>query len=131
MNALCPRTEYLSQVLPNGCMQNEKIELVRFDFDSDKLSAVAKTILDRLAKVIANYQDNTFLVQGHTDSLGDRWYNYDLSLRRAKAVKEYLVSAGVKKSQLRLKGEGESRPEVSNRDEAGRAINRRAVLVLD
>ena len=54
--------------------------------------------------------DRRFMIEGHTDSIGDRAYNLDLSRRRAQAVKEYLVSLGVPGSRLETVGYGFDRP---------------------
>jgi OOP family OmpA-OmpF porin len=70
-------------------------------------------------------------VVGHTDDVGDDAYNQDLSEQRARAVRDYLVSAGVDSSKIVTVGMGESLPVASNTTDEGRAENRRVdVLVL-
>ncbi|MGD2074864.1 MAG: OmpA family protein [Gammaproteobacteria bacterium] len=70
-------------------------------------------------------------VVGHTDDVGDEAYNQDLSEQRARAVRDYLVSAGVDPSKIVTVGMGESMPVASNTTDEGRAENRRVdVLVL-
>jgi outer membrane protein OmpA-like peptidoglycan-associated protein len=69
-------------------------------------------------------------VGGHTDSVGSEAYNQGLSERRADAVRDYLMSKGVKASRLTARGYGESRPVASNDTEEGRAENRRVELVV-
>jgi len=70
-------------------------------------------------------------VVGHTDDVGDDSYNQELSEQRAKAVRDYLVNAGVDASKIVTVGAGESMPVASNTTEEGRAENRRVdVLVL-
>ena len=70
-------------------------------------------------------------VVGHTDDVGDDAYNLDLSEQRAKAVRDYLVAAGVDGSKIVTVGMGESMPVASNTTDEGRAENRRVdVLVL-
>jgi len=54
--------------------------------------------------------DRRFMIEGHTDSIGGRDYNLDLSRRRAQAVKEYLVSLGVPPARLETVGYGFDRP---------------------
>ncbi|MCS7001538.1 MAG: OmpA family protein [Dehalococcoidia bacterium] len=66
-------------------------------------------------------------VAGHTDSRGSDAYNLALSQRRAETVLKYLTDNGVTNT-LRARGYGERQPVASNRDEAGRAQNRRVVL---
>ncbi len=70
-------------------------------------------------------------VVGHTDDVGDDAYNQDLSEKRANAVRDYLVAAGVDGSKIVTVGMGESMPVASNTTDEGRAENRRVdVLVL-
>jgi outer membrane protein OmpA-like peptidoglycan-associated protein len=70
-------------------------------------------------------------VVGHTDDVGDDAYNQDLSEQRAKAVRDYLVAAGVDASKIVTVGMGESMPVATNTTDEGRAENRRVdVLVL-
>lgn len=70
-------------------------------------------------------------VVGHTDDVGDDAYNLDLSMQRAQAVRDYLVSVGVDPSKIVTVGMGESLPVASNTTDEGRAENRRVdVLVL-
>jgi len=67
-------------------------------------------------------------VGGHTDSYGTEEYNMGLSVRRARAVADYLVAGGIDRSRLRVEGYGETQPVASNDTEDGRAQNRRVEL---
>ena len=62
---------------------------------------------------------------GHTDSVGNDAYNQKLSVRRAEAVKAYLVSKGVEANRIYTEGKGESQPVADNKTAEGRAKNRR------
>ncbi len=64
-------------------------------------------------------------VVAHTDSKGREKYNKDLSERRSKEVRRYLLSKGVKRKQLMILGAGESLPIADNNSAKGRAKNRR------
>jgi OOP family OmpA-OmpF porin len=64
-------------------------------------------------------------IRGYTDSVGPASYNLELSQRRAEAVKQYLVNAGIDPSRLVAKGYGEADPIASNKTPEGRAQNRR------
>ena len=68
-------------------------------------------------------------VAGHTDSIGTDSYNMGLSLRRANAVRDYLISKGIAAENLTAKGYGESQPVADNQTAAGRFKNRRVELV--
>jgi outer membrane protein OmpA-like peptidoglycan-associated protein len=67
-------------------------------------------------------------IQGHCDNVGGMEYNMTLSRRRAKSVRQYLVSAGVGADRLQSEGFGYTKPVASNKTEAGRAKNRRVVF---
>ena len=66
-----------------------------------------------------------FEIAGHTDSTGPEAYNLRLSVRRARAVKEFLVKCGIEAQRLIPKGYGEDRPLASNETKEGRRKNRR------
>jgi len=75
----------------------------------------------------ANYIE----IVGHTDDVGDEDYNMDLSMQRAKSVRNYLVSKGLDPSKVLTRAMGESLPVASNATPEGRAENRRVeILVL-
>ena len=67
-------------------------------------------------------------VIGHTDSTGDEDYNMGLSVRRAEAVRDYLVSRGIDSSIIDVSGLGETSPISSNATREGRAQNRRVEI---
>ena len=65
---------------------------------------------------------------GHTDSIGTVPYNQRLSVRRAEAVKAFLVSQGIERNRVYTEGKGESQPVADNRTKEGRAKNRRVEI---
>jgi OOP family OmpA-OmpF porin len=104
------------------------LEGVNFAFNSAKLTTDSYDVLDQVAASLADWSDVRVVVEGYTDSVGDDKYNLGLSDRRAKAVRDYLISKGIKSSRLEWKGYGEADPIASNSTEAGRAQNRRVDL---
>ncbi len=64
-------------------------------------------------------------VTGYTDNTGSADYNKKLSLRRAEAVRDYLISLGVDPNKLEVSGAGEANPVADNSTKEGRAKNRR------
>ncbi|MGY5351989.1 OmpA family protein [Wenyingzhuangia sp. IMCC45533] len=88
---------------------------------------VAKT-LDKVAKVMNEFKEVTFDVEGHSDSTGNDDNNLKLSQRRAQAVVDYLATHGIDGARLHAVGYGETKPIASNKTRAGRAQNRRVVL---
>ncbi len=100
-------------------------ERVLFDFDSAELHEEGKQLLDEIIEIGASCPDVDVVVAGHTDSVGDRDYNIELSQERAKAVVDYLVGKGVEPGRLTAVGYGYSQPVADNSTDEGRAQNRR------
>ena len=91
----------------------------------------AKVKLDRLAEALQTLgSDQTFVIEGHTDSKGSAASNRRLSRLRALAVRSYLIKRGVDPDRIRAEGRGEDEPVASNRDAEGRANNRRVEIVV-
>jgi outer membrane protein OmpA-like peptidoglycan-associated protein len=101
---------------------------VHFDFDKTEIRSDAAPILDTAAQTLQEESEITVSVEGHTDAVGGEEYNQGLSVRRAKAVRDYLVEKGVDASRMSVEGFGESRPVASNDTADGRAQNRRVEL---
>ncbi len=105
-------------------------EDVHFDFDRFNLRQDALKILDdAVAKLQANPNLNV-TVEGHCDSIGTVEYNIALGERRATSVRDYLVSRGIATTRMRTVSYGEERPVADNNSAAGRAMNRRAHLLV-
>lgn len=82
-----------------------------FAFDASEVGPDGKRALDQLASELNSTQFEVITVEGHTDRLGAPAYNQQLSMRRAEAVKAYLVSAGgIKANKISAVGKGESAP---------------------
>jgi OmpA-OmpF porin, OOP family len=104
---------------------------VLFGFDKDNLTKKDKDALDQLAQEIPNAKGYIITVEGGTDSVGDKEYNYDLSERRANSVIQYLASKyNVPAHKIYLIGLGKDKPVDSNKTSAGRAKNRRVDIHL-
>jgi OOP family OmpA-OmpF porin len=99
-----------------------------FDFDKAVLKPAAKTSLDNLSGQIKSLALEVVIATGHTDSVGTDAYNQKLSVRRADAVKKYLVSKGIADSRIQIEGKGESQPVADNKTDDGRAKNRRVQI---
>ena len=101
---------------------------VQFDFDKATIRPNEEDKLDEFAQFMKTYPQTRAALEGHTDNYGTEKYNMDLSLRRAKSVKSYLVNKlGISSSRLTTHGYGYSRPISSNKTKAGRQKNRRVM----
>ncbi len=115
---------------PTPVAVKKKIVLrgVHFDFDKATVRAVDRPILDEAVATLKEEGSVAITVEGHTDSIGTEPYNQKLSVRRAKAVGDYLADHGIARSRMTVAGFGESKPVASNDTADGRAQNRRVEL---
>jgi len=99
-----------------------------FDFDKAVLKKEGKAKLDDLVGKVKGINLEVIIAVGHTDSVGTDAYNQKLSVRRAEAVKAYLVSKGIEKNRVYTEGKGEKQPVADNKTKEGRAKNRRVEI---
>jgi len=99
-----------------------------FDFDKAVVKADGKAALDDLMMKLEGMNTEVMIAVGHTDAIGSDAYNDKLSLRRADAVKAYLVSKGLDPARLYTEGKGEAQPIADNTTAEGRAKNRRVTI---
>ena len=99
-----------------------------FDFDKAVLKPEGKAKLDDLVSKVKGINLEVIIAVGHTDSVGTDAYNQKLSLKRAEAVKAYLISKGIEKNRVYTEGKGEKQPVADNKTAAGRAKNRRVEI---
>lgn len=104
------------------------LEGVNFDYNQATLTDAGRAIIDQNAEVLAQWADARIVITGHTDSRGSDQYNMGLSLRRAEAVRDYLISKGIPVKRLITRGLGEARPIADNKTDEGRSKNRRVEL---
>jgi OOP family OmpA-OmpF porin len=99
-----------------------------FDFDKAVLKPEGRAKLDDLVSKIQGINLEVVIAVGHTDSVGSDAYNQRLSVRRAEAVKAYLVSKGIERNRVYTEGKGEKQPVADNKTAEGRAKNRRVEI---
>jgi len=99
-----------------------------FDFDKAVVKPAGKAKLDDLVAKVKGINLEVIIAVGHTDSIGSDAYNQKLSVRRAEAVKAYLVSKGIEKNRIYTEGKGEKQPVADNKTKEGRAKNRRVEI---
>ncbi len=103
--------------------------VVEFDFDAADLRADQLSELDRVVRFMREYTDARARLEGHTDNRGSESYNLRLSERRAHAVRDHLVAAGIEPSRIMTAGQGTRQPVASNDTDEGRQRNRRVVAI--
>jgi outer membrane protein OmpA-like peptidoglycan-associated protein len=101
---------------------------VRFDFDKSDIKPEYRDTLNRIAGILMTLKGYTISVYGYTDDVGSQTYNLQLSQRRAEAVRDFLVQAGISQTILSTKGFGKSNPRVPGNSEQARAANRRVEI---
>ena len=135
-NAARMRNELLNRLnaaLPTTVTERglvSEIGGVQFATGTANLSAAAREGLSKFSGIVASYPGLRFTVEGHTDNQGSVTTNNELSLRRAIAVRDYLIGQGVAASSIDVAGLGPSRPVADNATADGRARNRRVEIVL-
>ena len=104
---------------------------INFDTGSANISNSSQSTLETIYNLLIQAEDTKLKLEGHTDDTGSTDANYDLSQKRAQAVVNYLRSKGIPQSRFQsVIGKGEDEPVADNGSLAGRAKNRRVVIVL-
>ncbi|MBC8553648.1 MAG: OmpA family protein [Candidatus Brocadiales bacterium] len=102
---------------------------VQFDYKKWNVNPQFNSNLDNIENILKNNPGLNIRIEGHTDDVGSAKYNIDLSGKRAKAIKDYLVVKGIEPSRITTKGLGYSQPIADNDTPKGRALNRRAEII--
>jgi len=125
----CPNTPAGTAVDANGCPASAPVVLegVTFVTGSAKLTLASQAPLDRAIAAIRGRTEK-FVIEGHTDNVGNRDANIRLSKARADVVRAYFVSKGIPATQITTVGIGPDQPVASNDTPEGRAKNRRVQL---
>jgi OmpA-OmpF porin, OOP family len=92
------------------------------------VKAAGKAKLDDLVSKVKGINLEVIVAVGHTDSNGKDATNQALSVRRAEAVKAYLVSKGIEKNRVYTEGKGSKQPVADNKTKEGRAKNNRVEI---
>jgi len=124
----------------DGCPDELPKEIKKYTGDAVKginfatgkadLLPSSNTVLDEIVAVLKSYPDVKLEVQGHTDTVGERNDNIDLSKRRADSVRAYFLSKGIEDARITAVGYGPDKPIADNKTKAGKAKNRRVEMKL-
>lgn len=104
---------------------------ILFDFDRAVVRPDGKSKLDDLANKMKGVELEVVISIGHADKIGTEKYNQALSLRRAEAIKAYLVSRGVETNRIYAEGKGESQPVTGDRCKGMGKEHRRNAKMVD
>ena len=102
-----------------------KLPAITYEFDSVRPPDYAYPFLDKVANIMHSNPSLNLIVEGHTDVLGSKEYNYWLGSSRAAAMKAYLVSRGINAERIRIHSHGKDRPLTLDNSSEGRRTNRR------
>lgn len=103
---------------------------ISFDSGQAAIRPNFRPVLDNFAQSLQQNPSGTVTIIGHTDSTGSPAGNEPLSLQRADATRDYLVSRGIAANRFQIDGRGAREPVASNDTDAGRARNRRVEIFL-
>jgi outer membrane protein OmpA-like peptidoglycan-associated protein len=105
--------------------------MIYFHTNEYTLDSIAKYKIRQLADTLKGLKDRIYQIESHTDSDGSIEFNKKLSDQRGRAVYQYLLDLKVDSLKIISKSYGKLKPEVSNRSDSGKAINRRVKLSLN
>ena len=113
-----------------GLVMNLDSNAIQFEFNKAVLLSMNRELLSRIAGILLTSKGYSIKVHGHTDDVGSDAYNQELSERRAQAVRDYLVEAGISPTIVTTKGYGKSKPLVTAKTSEARAKNRRVEVEI-
>ncbi len=106
--------------------------VMNYQSNSSKLTKSSQQRLDKIAEYLKNDASiESISIDSYTDSYGGRWNNLDLSRKRAKTIKDYMVSLGVDEAKVQTTGLGEKRFVDNNDNILGRDKNRRLIIQIE
>ena len=111
-----------------GLVMNLDSHAIQFEFDKAALLPDNRELLSRIAGILLTSKGYQITVYGHTDDVGSDAYHQELSERRARSVRDYLVEAGISPEIITTKGYGKSKPLVEAKTPEARSKNRRVEI---
>ncbi|MEI8135514.1 MAG: OmpA family protein [bacterium] len=118
------------KLVPLEVGQTVRLNNLFFDFNKSVLKSESFAELDRLESLLEASPQMEVAISGHTDNVGNDASNQKLSVDRANAVRQYLISKGIAAKRLKAVGNGKTKPLTSNDTEEGRSQNRRVEFTI-
>ncbi|MDR2426932.1 MAG: OmpA family protein [Endomicrobium sp.] len=103
---------------------------VLFDVSKSELKPEAEDSLNEVSEILKVYLKNKVLIEGHTDSSGNKEKNMQLSVERAQSVYDFFVKGGIDEERMTVLGFGPDKPVASNHTEKGKEQNRRVEIII-
>lgn len=103
---------------------------IHFDFNKASIKKEYIPLLKEVAKVLKENPNINLRIEGYTDDIGTKAYNQKLALKRAMAVKNFLVKEGINPERIQVVGFGKERYIAENTTPIGRLTNRRAEFIV-
>ena len=104
--------------------------ILYFDSGSTKLIAESHKLIPEVIRTIRERNSNDVSVVGHSDTTGTRELNLDLSLKRAQAVSQLIIAAGIDPSSLEITSHGKDNPLIPTGDNVDEPRNRRVEITV-
>lgn len=121
-----------AEVFVEGNAVKVRLKGVQFGANQAKLNKKSTALLQKVDQVLGTVGVSQVMVEGHTDAVGSAQANREISLKRAEAVQNYMISQGrFEPEKVRAIGRGEEEPIGNNKTKRGRSENRRIDLVIE
>lgn len=129
--SMAQKLEFSAGEMADAIRKNGFVALtgILFDTGKDTIKPGSTPLLQEVVAMLEADKGLKLSVEGHTDNVGGKAANLELSRKRALRVVKFLVDAGIEGKRLKADGKGDSAPVADNRTEPGRAKNRRVELV--
>lgn len=114
---------------PSTMTSSEAAGVITFSQNSTQ-AQIPAGLITQIKSYLSEGSANGVLIEGHSSSEGDNFYNIGLSRRRAESVKSQLVKAGIDATKIEVQAKGSDTPVASNQTVSGRKKNRRAEVKL-
>ena len=124
------RNQKLMNQTEQEILESMTLPDITYQYDSIRPPDYSYDLLDKIANILKSQPSMKLIIEGNTDMVGDKDYNYWLGAARAASMKSYLVSRGIQADRIRIHSYGSDRPITLDNSKEGRLTNRRIHFVL-